>query len=303
MADHRGTIFVEDAEVIDVEAWPGDQYIMRLVAPKCAARARPGSFAHVTCDPMLLMRRPLSLMRADPGSGVIEFLFKIVGEGLTLLSRRKAGDLVSVMGPIGRPFAPSPGKPRRLLIGGGVGIPPMVFLAETLAQGARNDRPLVLMGSEVPFPFAPATSRMAVEGLPAGVTAAMPLMESLGVASRLASGATGPGFEGCYHGYVTALAREWLRSLDEQGLRQVEIYACGPTPMLAAAARLAGEFGVPCQVSLEEYMACAVGGCAGCTVRVITPTGPAMKRVCVDGPVFDAAVVDWASGVAYELGT
>jgi dihydroorotate dehydrogenase electron transfer subunit len=303
MADHRGTIFVEDAEVIDVEAWPGDQYIMRLVAPKCAARARPGSFAHVTCDPMLPMRRPLSLMRADPGSGVIEFLFKIVGEGLTLLSRRKPGDRVSVMGPIGRPFAPSPGKPRRLLIGGGVGIPPMVFLAESLAQGARNDRPLVLMGSEVPFPFAPATSRLDVEGVPAGITAAMPLMESLGVASRLASGATGAGFEGCYHGYVTELAREWLRSLDEQGLRQVEIYACGPTPMLAAAARLAGEFGVPCQVSLEEYMACAVGGCAGCTVRVMTPTGPAMKRVCVDGPVFDAAAVDWASGVAYELGT
>jgi dihydroorotate dehydrogenase electron transfer subunit len=302
MADHRGTIFVEDAEVIDVEAWPGDQYIMRLVAPKCAASARPGSFAHVACDPLLPMRRPLSLMRADPGSGVIEFLFKIVGEGLTLLSRRKPGDRVNVMGPIGRPFAPSPGKPRRLLIGGGVGIPPMVFLAETLAQGARNDRPLVLMGSEVPFPFAPAASRIAIDGLPAGVTAAMPLMESLGVASRLASGATGVGFEGCYHGYVTELAREWLRSLDEQGLRQVEIYACGPTPMLAAAARLAGEFGVPCQVSLEEYMACAVGGCAGCTVRVMTPTGPAMKRVCVDGPVFDATVVDWASGVAYELG-
>jgi dihydroorotate dehydrogenase electron transfer subunit len=102
---------------------------------------------------------------------------------------------------------------------------------------------------------------------------------------------------------VTELARAWLHSLDEHGLRQVEIYACGPTPMLAAAARLAHEFGVPCQVSLEEYMACAVGGCAGCTVRIMTPTGAAMKRVCVDGPVFDAAVVDWTAGVAPELGT
>ena len=69
------------------------------------------------------------------------------------------------------------------------------------------------------------------------------------------------------------------------------MFACGPTPMLAAAARLAREFAVPCQVALEEFMACAVGGCAGCTVAVRTATGTAMKRVCVDGPVFDAATV------------
>jgi dihydroorotate dehydrogenase electron transfer subunit len=309
---HRGTIFVEDAEVLDVEAWPGEQYIMRLVAPKCAAHARPGSFAHVSCDPSLPMRRPLSLMRADPGSGVIEFLFKIVGDGLRLLSQRRPGDKVSVMGPIGRPFAPSPARPRPLLIGGGVGIPPMVFLAEALAEslaqtlaqtsaetsaetlagrGPHSPRPLVLMGSEVPFPFAPAQSRLAVDGVPAGVSAAMPLMETLGVPSRLASGA---GFDGCYRGFVTELAREWLRSLDGHSLRQVEIFACGPTPMLKATATLAREFGLPCQVSLEEFMACAVGGCAGCVVRVNTASGPAMKRVCVDGPVFDAAVVDWA---------
>ena len=71
------------------------------------------------------------------------------------------------------------------------------------------------------------------------------------------------------------------------------MYACGPTPMLAATARLAAEYGLPCQVSLEEHMACAVGGCAGCTVRVRTEHGPAMKRVCVDGPVFEAGSVVW----------
>jgi dihydroorotate dehydrogenase electron transfer subunit len=227
-------------------------------------------------------------MRADPGSGVIEFLFKTVGEGLALLATRRPGETVSVMGPIGQPFAPTPGR-RPLLLGGGVGIPPMVFLAEALGPAARDG--IVLMGSEVPFPFEPAASRIVVDGLPAGVTAAMPLMETLGVPSRLASGA---GFDGCYPGFVTELGREWLRSLDESQQRQVEIFACGPTPMLRAAAALARDFGLPCQVSLEEYMACAVGGCAGCTVRVNTPTGPAMKRVCVDGPVFDAAVIDWA---------
>ena len=84
---------------------------------------------------------------------------------------------------------------------------------------------------------------------------------------------------------------EWLASLGPQELAEVEIFACGPTPMLKATAQLARRFAVPCQVSLEEFMACAVGGCAGCTVEVRTPEGPAMKRVCVDGPVFDAYTV------------
>jgi dihydroorotate dehydrogenase electron transfer subunit len=96
------------------------------------------------------------------------------------------------------------------------------------------------------------------------------------------------GYSGCYDGYVTDLARVWLGSLGDDALDDVEVFACGPTPMLRAAAQVAAEFGLPCQVSLEEHMACAVGGCAGCTVLVQTDAGPAMKRVCVDGPVFDA---------------
>jgi dihydroorotate dehydrogenase electron transfer subunit len=87
------------------------------------------------------------------------------------------------------------------------------------------------------------------------------------------------------------LASEWLASLTPEQLQEVEIFSCGPTPMLKAVAKVAQRFGVPCQVSLEEYMACAVGGCAGCAVRVETPNGPAMKRVCVDGPVFEASSV------------
>ena len=116
----------------------------------------------------------------------------------------------------------------------------------------------------------------------------MPLMEDWDIPSRLASQ---QGYAGCFDGYVTELARRWLESLDERSLSEVEIFACGPTLMLKVAAHLAQELGVPSQVSLEEFMACAVGGCAGCTVEVRTPEGPAMKRVCVDGPVFDGARV------------
>jgi len=283
----RGTICLEDAEVLGHDAFPGEQFILRLRAPRCAARAEPGSFAHLSCDPLLPMRRPLSIMRADADAGWVEFLYKAVGTGTRLLSRRRPGERISLLGPIGESFRPTPGQDRPLLIGGGVGIPPMVFLADRLRRD-RGCAPLVLMGSEVPFPFTAAPSRMLVPGLPADVIAAMPLMEDWKVASRLASL---QGYAGCFEGYITDLARHWLDSLSGPERGRVEVFACGPHPMLEATARLAREYGLPCQVCLEEFMACGVGGCAGCTVQVQTPTGPAMKRVCVDGPVFDAADV------------
>jgi dihydroorotate dehydrogenase electron transfer subunit len=288
-APHRGTIFVEDAEVLAQEHHAADQHVLRLQAPKCAATATPGSFVHVTCGPGIPMRRPLSIMRANAREGWIDILYKVVGHGLASLAQRIAGERVSCMGPIGKGFTPHSDRPRTLLIGGGVGIPPMVFLAETLAaDSAAGWQPLVLMGSEVPFPFVAKPSTILVPGIPDGAIACMPLLDGWGVPSRLATLA---GYAGCYHGYVTQLARAWLGSLSPEALAQVEVFACGPTPMLKACAAVAREFGLPCQVSLEEFMACAVGGCAGCTVLVQTADGPAMKRVCVDGPVFDAETV------------
>ena len=106
--------------------------------------------------------------------------------------------------------------------------------------------------------------------------------------SRLASNA---GLAGAFSGFVTDLARQELKRLGPGARNEVALYACGPEPMLRAAAKLAVEFDLPCQLAVEEFMACGVGGCAGCTVLVQTPDGPAMKRVCVDGPVFDAASV------------
>lgn len=280
----RGTIFLEQARVLSQLAYDAEQFVLRLGAPKCARAAQPGSFAHLTCDPTIPMRRPLSIMRADPAAGWIEILYKVLGPGLQALASRKAGDEVSVLGPIGKPFVPHHERRRPLLVGGGVGIPPMVFLAERLKED-RHFKPLVLMGSEVPFPFRERPSTLIMAGMPQASIACMPLLEEWGVPSRLASKSD---FPGCYPGFVTELAHEWLSSLGPAELAEVEIFACGPTPMLRASAALARRHGLPCQVSLEEFMACAVGGCAGCTVEVRTAQGPAMKRVCVDGPVFDA---------------
>jgi dihydroorotate dehydrogenase electron transfer subunit len=248
---------------------------------------------HLAVDPDIPMRRPLSIMRADSSAGWIEVLYKVVGTGLAALARRRNGDPLSVLGPIGHGFTPHADKPRVLLIGGGVGIPPMVFLADTLRIAAAAARPvawqpLALMGSEIPFPFRSKPSTILVPGVPPGAIACMPLLDAWGVPSRLASRSD---FPGCYPGLVTDLAERWLESLNSEQLSDVEIFACGPTPMLEATARIARRFALPCQVSLEEFMACAVGGCAGCTVKVMTPDGAAMKRVCVDGPVFDAYAV------------
>jgi dihydroorotate dehydrogenase electron transfer subunit len=284
--ENRGTIFLETARVLDQRAFDGDQYVIRVEAPKCAARAEPGSFAHVTVDAGIPMRRPLSIMRADADAGWIEMLYKVVGLGLHALAERKAGDPLSVLGPIGKGFTLHPDKPRTLLIGGGVGIPPMVFLSDRLRQDKRAAwKPLVLMGSEIPFPFRTRPSQILVPGIPAGAIGCMPMLDEWGIPSRLA---TKSDFPGCFDGFVTQLGDAWLSSLGPAELAEVEIFSCGPTPMLKATAALARKHNVACQVSLEEFMACAVGGCAGCTVLVQTDDGPAMKRVCVDGPVFDA---------------
>ncbi len=285
---HRDTIFVEDAEILQREAHPGEQVILRLQAPEMAAHARPGQFAHIQCDPALPMRRPLSLMRANAKQGWVDILFKVLGEGTRLLAQRKVGDVLSVMGPIGKPFESHMKYSRPLLIGGGVGMPPMVFLADHLRAVEGAYQPFVIMGSEVPFPFKPRPSTIRLPGVPNEVIAAMPLLEDWGMASRLASL---QGYPGCYEGYVTDLASTWLDALSEEQRKQVAVFACGPHPMLDAVAKLAREYHLPCQVSLEEFMACAVGGCAGCVVEVQTPKGPAMKRVCVDGPVFDSKAV------------
>ena len=288
LQDLRARIVVEDAEVLAHTTHAGNQYLLRLRAPTIAARALPGSFLHVQCDPLLRMRRPMSLMRVNATAGWIEIFYKVHGVGTQLLTRRTSGEKISIIGPIGVPFKLRGYRRRPLLIGGGIGIPPMIFLAEHIKDLTDKVTPFIIMGSEVPFPFKPRPSKFVVKGVPDGVIGAMPLMEDWGIPSRLASQ---QGYPGSFDGYVTDLARHWLTSLSEAQRAEVELFGCGPTPMLETVATLAQDFRLPCQISLEEYMACAVGGCAGCAVKIQTDDGVAMRRICVDGPVFDVAAV------------
>ena len=275
---HRGTIHAIDAEVLEHQAFPGGQFIVRLRAPACARAASAGTFIHLQCSPGIPMRRPLSILRANAAEGWVEILYKVIGQGLQALSRAEPGDTVNLLGPIGQGFRPDPARPVAILIGGGVGIPPLMFLAEVLAHstGVRYE-PVAFFGSELPFPFDINLSN-----------GTLALLDTWKVPSQLASNA---GLPGCQPGLVTDLARAWIAARPTAERARMVIYACGPTPMLKAAQRVAEEFSIPSQLCLEEFMACAVGGCAGCVVPVLVDGQRQMKRVCVDGPVFDGAVI------------
>jgi len=220
---HRDTIFLEAARVVRHDAFAADQYILRVAAPECARRAVAGSFAHIQCADGIPMRRPLSIMRVDRARGEVDFLYKIVGMGLAALSKAAVGDMLSILGPIGNGFTPHADKPVKLMIGGGVGIPPMVFLAEQLhLSGADLHESLVLMGSEVPFPFQVVSSGITAADIPEAVSAGMPDLEALGVASRLASL---QGYAGCYKGDVTELARLGQQARDAARVPRIELFA------------------------------------------------------------------------------
>jgi len=281
---NRDTISVNDCQILAHYKFEAEQYILTLKSHEIAEATRPGQFVHLSVSGILAMRRPISVMSVDKDNGTFDLLYKIVGEGTRQLSERKIGDIISVIGPIGNGFELTENK-IPLLIGGGVGIPPIISMAQQL-KGNTLYSPYAILGSEVPFPF--DASKSALNGYHSSKLHTMPLLEEWGIPCGLASL---QNYEGVYQGYVTGLAQDFLDSLTSDDLSNVEIYTCGPHPMLEAVSKLANEYNIPCQASLEEFMACAVGGCAGCVVEVQTENGPAMKRVCVDGPVFEAQSV------------
>ena len=286
---HRNTIFEEQAEVIANVAHPGDQFILRLRAPKTAAHARPGQFVHIRVSPDRPLRRPISIMLTNPERGTVDMLIKAVGAGTRELGGRKAGETLPLLGPIGRPFDLSDTSKRYVCIGGGVGIPPVIFAADRLhADGKKAADVTVFAGSEVRFPFALRPSGFLLPGIEGNAILGIASLEERGIPSRLASNA---GLYGCHEGHVPELARVYLLALDESEQARCIILACGPHPMLHAVAGLARELNIPAQLSLEEHMACGIGGCAGCVVRTIEDGREHYRRVCVDGPVFDAAIL------------
>lgn len=287
MPPRPASVFMEEAPVLQQQEHPQQQRVLRLHAPRCAATATAGQFIYLQCDTALRMRRPYSIMSVSAQQGWVEILYKIVGHGSLLLSKKGPGDTLNSIGPVGKGFTLHSRYPRPLLLGGGVGVPPILFLAKLL-EGKKGFSPLVILASERPFPFLVCESKIAVTGLDKNLRATHAGLEAAGIPAMLCRKQACPG---CFDGFAHEIADKWLSRLNDTDRAQVEVFSCGPNPMLKAVASLASKYALPCQLSLEENMACGLGGCAGCVVAVKQHNQISMKRVCVDGPVFDASTL------------
>ena len=237
-------------------------FSMWLGAGEMAKAAVPGQFIAVyPNDSARLLPRPISICETDPEKELLRIVYRVAGEGTKELSSCRAGDTLSIMGPLGNGF---PLKDKKaLLIGGGIGIPPMLELAKALS-----------------------CEKTAVLGYRDSQTF---LAEEIGKYAGLAV-ATEDGSVGT-KGTV-------LDAIKAQGLKADIIYACGPTPMLRALKEYAAKEGIECWISLEERMACGVGACLGCVCHskdVDEHSNVRNKRVCKDGPVFLADEVELLS--------
>jgi dihydroorotate dehydrogenase electron transfer subunit len=271
------------AQVLENRPEPNNEAVYRLVlggVGEMAAAARPGQFVMVRVadgfEPLLA--RPFSIQMAAPDSGRLALLYKVVGRGTDALSRRPEGASLTLWGPLGRGFEISAGG-EHILVAGGMGVAPLIFLQWTLFLERPNDG----------YRFAVGVSRrrelVGFEALRLLVDTAEDLEPDLKISEDA---------EDQSRSFALGLVTEHLPALiRDSGFAHPTVYACGPPGMLAAAAKICRDLNVPLQVSLEANMACGVGACLGCAVRT---AGGDYARVCREGPVFDAADIDWGNG-------
>ena len=268
-----GHVLHERCEIIEHREEMRQHFRLRMRSVRVAEEARAGQFAHVLTQDVSfspLWRRAFSIMRVD--GDAFELFYRVQGQGTLLLSRKRAGETVDVLAPLGKAFAPMQGE--AILVGGGVGVPPLMMLAQQEIKEGR-----------------------AVSGSMRVLAGARSAMEVIGQSDFAALGlplhiCTDDGSAG-EHGLVTAPLQRYLEEAGEGAIPTV--YACGPLPMLRAVARLCERNGVPCQVSLEENMPCGIGVCNGCVVRVKGAADDygSYRRICVEGPAMWAHEVDW----------
>ncbi len=256
-------------------------YKMVLNAPDIARTVRPGQFVHVRCTNVNepLLRRPFSIYRVKEEKRVIEILYKVIGKGTAILSKRRKDEELDIIGPLGTPFKIERGIKEAIIIGGGMGIASLYLLAEEISKHNKKTLVKVILG---------ARSKKLIIGKE-------DLIKLQGINLQIATEDGSMGFRGL----ATELLRDSLKNISRNpGL--IYIYGCGPYPMLKEVAAISKGLGLPCQVSLEERMACGIGACMGCPIKVKSrysiPQSQSpfvYKLTCKDGPVFDADEVIW----------
>ena len=251
---------VAEARVIGVER-VGDYQVLSLRAPEIARRTIPGQFVMLSSG--ALLRRPFSVFRVE--ADAVAVAFDVIGAGTGWLAGRALGDEVSIVGPLGTGFSLDGSGPV-IAVGGGYGAAPLFLLAERLRAA----------GIEVHAVLGAARAARVF-----GADIADRIFDS--VTFTTDDGSLGIG------GLVTDALNDLAARTGAS-----RIAACGPMPMLEAVSTRAGELGVPCEVAVEEFMACGIGVCWTCVVPVATGNGePRFDRSCTDGPVFDGSAVAW----------
>jgi dihydroorotate dehydrogenase electron transfer subunit len=275
-----------------------DTFRLRLDAPALAQSILPGQFVMIrpgaqgADDPLL--GRPFALYDIVQGAAslpsAVDLVYLVIGRGTAALAQRRPGERLSVWGPLGNGFGSSPGGDV-VFVAGGIGQTPFLALGRwwlgTMAYGQRqNERKPLAAPPQRGLTF--ASSATLLYGVrTAALLAGVDDFRQAGIAVEIA---TDDGSAG-HHGFVTDLLARRL----EHGERPARVVGCGPPAMLAALARLVGRYRIPCDVSLENHMACGFGACFSCVAPVRQPDGTSdLRRVCVEGPVFAAEAVDWS---------
>lgn len=232
-----------------------------VLCPEIARIAAPGQFVHIRANGFTL-RRPISICGIDPEKGTLRIVFEIRGEGTDAISRLNTGDCIDMLAPLGHGFTIDPNFNKVVLIGGGIGTPPMLPLARIFGEkavvisGFRNASAAILQDD---FARTGAQTILCTDDGSAGI-----------------------------HGFVTQPLGDLLKSEKIDA-----VYACGPTPMLKNIAAMCLESGIFCEISLEERMACGIGACLGCACKTKRNDEEYFAHVCKDGPVFKAEEVLW----------
>jgi len=305
-------------EVVANEAICREHYLLRLGLAEFPP-SEPGQFVQLQCRPVAeqssarevgwsagrppaltqpelaarqpLLRRPFSLAgRRDAEAGRVELdiIYRTIGIGTHWLAGVEPGRGLSVIGPLGNSFRLSKDRPLAALVGGGVGIPPMIYLAETLAAAGKET--YAFCGAKAADLLSLSVqpgAEAARDGRPTDCVA-----EFAAFAVRTAV-ATDDGSLG-FAGLVSDLFAKWLDGQSQPG-GELVVYACGPEAMMRAVAEVCIAAGVECQLAMERHMACGMGTCQSCVVKVRdeSPAGWSYKLCCTDGPVFDARDIVW----------
>ena len=248
--------------ILEKQAIAADTFSFVIRCPEVAAIAKPGQFVHILPKGYGL-RRPISIAGIDPAKGTLRIVFSIRGKGTDALAQMNPGDDIDMIAPLGHGFTIHPEAQHVALVGGGIGVPPMLPLAKiygsraTAISGFRSFKQIILQ-------------------------------EDFDALGAQAICCTEDGSAGAVKGFVTGP----LEQLISEGLDAV--YACGPMPMLKAVAEVCIRTNTWCEVSLEERMACGVGACLGCACRTKDVNGEErFLHVCKNGPVFKAEEVQW----------